>query len=77
MTVMLFLDNPKRLLLGYLAGALLVSLTVGFVIVFVIHDSSATETAQNSLSPSMDFALGAIFLLVAYVITVSVTARIQ
>jgi Sap-like sulfolipid-1-addressing protein len=68
-TVMLFLENPKRLLLGYLAGALLVSLTVGFLIVFVIHDSSATETAQNSLSPSMDVALGAIFLLVAYVVS--------
>ncbi len=67
-TVMLFLDNPKRLLLGYLAGALLVSLTVGFVIVFVVHDSGATETAQSSLSPSMDIALGAIFLLVAYVL---------
>jgi hypothetical protein len=67
-TVMLFLENPKRLLLGYLAGALLVSLTIGFVIVFVVHDSGATETAQSSLSPSMDVALGAIFLLVAYVL---------
>jgi len=67
-TVMLFLENPKRLLLGYLAGALLVSLTIGFVIVFVVHDSGATETTQNSLSPSMDIALGAIFLLVAYVL---------
>jgi Sap, sulfolipid-1-addressing protein len=67
-TVMLFLENPKRLLLGYLAGALLVSLTIGFVIVFVMHDSGATESAQNSLSPSMDIALGAIFLLVAYVL---------
>jgi len=67
-TVMLFLENPKRLLLGYLAGALLVSLAIGFVIVFVVHDSGATETAQNSLSPSMDIALGAIFLLVAYVL---------
>jgi hypothetical protein len=67
-TVMLFTENPKRLLLGYLAGALLVSLTIGFVIVFVVHDSAATETAQNSLSPSMDIALGAIFLLVAYVL---------
>jgi hypothetical protein len=67
-TVMLFLENPKRLLLGYLAGALLVSLTIGFVIVFVVHDSGATETAQSSLSPSMDIALGAIFLLVAYVL---------
>lgn len=67
-TVMLFLEDPKRLLLGYLTGALLVSLTIGFVIVFVVHDSGATETAQNSLSPSMDIALGMILLLVSYVL---------
>jgi hypothetical protein len=67
-TVMLFLPNPKRLLLGYLAGAILVSLTIGFVIVFVVHDSSATSTAQNSVSPSMDVAIGLVFLIVAYVL---------
>ena len=67
-TVMLFLPSPKRLLLGYLCGGLLMSLTVGFVIVFAVHDSSATSTAQNSLSPSFDIALGLIALLVAYVL---------
>jgi Sap, sulfolipid-1-addressing protein len=67
-TVMLFLPSPKRLLIGYLAGALLVSLTIGFVIVFVVHDSSATSTARNSISPSIDIALGLISLLVAYVL---------
>jgi hypothetical protein len=67
-TVMLFLPNPKRLLVGYLVGALLMSLTVGFVIVFAVHDSSATSTARNSLSPSFDIALGLIALLVAYVL---------
>lgn len=67
-TVMLFLPNPKRLLLGYLAGALLISLTVGFLIVFVIHDAAATSTSQNSISPSLDLALGLIFLLVAFVL---------
>jgi Protein of unknown function (DUF2910). len=67
-TVMLFLPSPKRLLLGYLAGALLVSLTIGFVIVFVVHDASATSTARNTVSPSIDIALGAIALLVAYVL---------
>jgi len=35
-TVMLFLPSPKRLLLGYLAGALLISLTIGFVIVYPV-----------------------------------------
>lgn len=66
-TVMLFLPSPKRLLLGYLAGALLTSLTIGFLVVFVIGDS-ATSTAENSVSPAIDIALGLILLLVAYVL---------
>jgi hypothetical protein len=67
-TVMLFLPDPKRLLLGYLAGAMLTSLTVGFLVVFVIHDASSASTTQNGVSPSIDVALGAISLLVAYVL---------
>jgi len=67
-TVMLFLPNPKRLLLGYLLGGLLVSLTIGFVIVFAVHHSGATSTSQNSISPAMDIAFGLILLVVAYVL---------
>jgi hypothetical protein len=67
-TVMLFLPSPKRLLLGYLAGALLTSLSIGFLIVFVVHDSSATSTARNAVSPSIDISFGLILLLVAYVL---------
>jgi hypothetical protein len=68
-TVMLFLPSPKRLLLGYLVGALLTSLTIGFLIVFVVHDASATSAARNTVSPSIDIAFGAILLLVAYVLS--------
>jgi hypothetical protein len=67
-TVMLFLPSPKRLLLGYLLGGLLVSLTIGFVIVFAVHHSGATSTSQNSISPVMDIALGLILLVAAYVL---------
>src|SRR5262245_49813421 len=67
-TVMLFLEKPKRLLIGYLLGGLLVSLTIGFVIVFAVHQSGATSTTQNSISPAMDIALGLILLVVAYVL---------
>ena len=67
-TVMLFLPNPKRLLVGYLLGGLLVSLTIGFVIVFAVHQSGATSTSQNSVSPAMDIAFGLILLVVAYVL---------
>lgn len=66
--VMLFLPNPKRLLFGYLLGALLTSLTIGFVLVFAVDNSSAASTAQNSLSPAMDITLGLIALLVAFVL---------
>jgi len=68
-TVMLFLPSPKRLLLGYLVGALLTSLTIGFLIVFVVHDASSASTARNTVSPSIDIAFGAILLLVAYVLS--------
>ena len=67
-TVMLFLPNPKRLLIGYLLGGLLVSLTIGFVIVFVVHHSGAASTTQNSISPAMDIAFGLILLVAAYVL---------
>ena len=68
LSVMLFLPSPKRLLLGYLAGALLVSLTIGFVVVFVVHDASSTSTARNAVSPSIDIAFGMVCLIVAYVL---------
>jgi Sap-like sulfolipid-1-addressing protein len=68
-TVMLLLDHPKRLLLGYLFGALLTSVTLGMVIVFAVDGSSgATSAAQSTLSPAMDLALGGLLLVVAYLI---------
>jgi hypothetical protein len=65
-TVMLLLDHPKRLLLGYLLGALLTSVTLGLVIVFTLDGSAST--AQHTLSPAMDLALGATLLVVAWII---------
>jgi hypothetical protein len=76
-TVMLFLPDPKRLLLGYLAGGLLTSLTIGFLVVFVVHDASSATTARNTVSPSIDIALGAISLLVAYVLRAGHDQRLK
>jgi Sap, sulfolipid-1-addressing protein len=67
-TVMLFLPSPKRMLIGFLLGGLLVSLTIGFVIVFAVHHSGATSTSQNSISPGLDIALGLLLLVAAYVL---------
>ncbi len=67
-TVMLLLPNPKRLMLGYLAGALMTSITLGLVIVFALKGSEATKTTQHTLSPAADLALGALALVIAFVI---------
>jgi hypothetical protein len=65
-TVMLLLDHPKRLLLGYLLGALMTSITLGLVIVFTLDGSA--KTAQHSLSPALDLALGGILIVVSLAI---------
>jgi hypothetical protein len=67
-TVMLFLPDPKRLLLGYLLGGLLTSLTIGFVVVFAVHDGGTESTAESGISPSIEVALGLVSLIVAYVL---------
>ncbi len=73
-TVMLLLDHPKRLLLGYLLGAMMTSLTLGMVIVFALDGSSgATSTAQSTVSPATDLTLGGLLLVVAYMIRPSRT----
>lgn len=67
-TVMLLLDNPGKLMLGYLLGAYLTSITLGLVIVFSASNSSTTSTTKNTLSPGVDIALGAIALILAWVV---------
>jgi hypothetical protein len=65
-TVMLLLDHPKRLLLGYLLGALMTSMTLGVVIVFSLNGSA--HTAEHTLSPAFDLALGGLLIALSYVI---------
>ncbi len=67
-TLMLLLPSPKRLLFGYLIGAYVTSLTLGMVIVFSLQDSGAVGTQKHTVNPAIDLALGAILLLVAFVV---------
>ena len=59
-TLMMLLPNPRRLMVGYLMGALMTSITLGLIIVFALEGSSATTTTQNTLSPGATIALGVI-----------------
>jgi hypothetical protein len=75
-TVMLVLPSPKRLLLGYLLGALMTSITLGLVIVFSLSGSSrATSTAQHTVNPVVELALGAAILVIAFVVGTGRDAR--
>jgi hypothetical protein len=65
-TVMLLLERPARLMLGYLVGALMTSITLGLIIVFSLSNSSAANTTQNTISPAVDIALGALALVLAF-----------
>jgi hypothetical protein len=68
-TVMLVLPHPERLLLGYLCGAVLTSVTIGCVIVFGVGgDSSGTSTSENTLDPIWDLVLGGLILIVCFVV---------
>ena len=67
-TVMLLLDSPSKLMLGYLLGAYITSITLGLLIVFSLSDSSASNTTENTLSPAADIVLGMLALLVAWAV---------
>ena len=76
-TVMLLLPHPKRLMLGYLLGALMTSITLGLVIVFALKGSSAVSTTKSTITPAVDVALGAIMLLVAFVLQTGRDKRVS
>jgi hypothetical protein len=67
-TVMLLMPSPKRMMLGYLLGAYATSISVGLVIVFVLHDSGAVDTGKRTISPLEDIVVGLLLLLVAFVL---------
>ena len=65
---MLLLPSPSKLMLGYLLGAYVTSITLGLVIVFSLSNSSTTNTTENTLSPAADIALGLLALVGAWVV---------
>jgi hypothetical protein len=67
-TVMLLLPHPKRLLLGYLCGAAMTSVTLGLLIVFALRHAGLTKTTQVTLGPGEDMVLGCLALAIALVL---------
>src|SRR5262245_4471773 len=74
-TVMLLLPNPKRLMLGYLAGALTNGIIVGIAIVEWLSGSGVVSDTKHTLSPAVKLALGLLALIGAWVVHAGGVAR--
>ena len=62
-TVLLTLPSPRRLLLGYLIGALAISLTCGLLLVFALSTTgSAGNASKRYVSPIIDIVFGGYIL---------------
>jgi hypothetical protein len=72
---MLLLPSPKRLMLGYLAGAYTTGIIVGLAIVGWLHNSGVVSATKHTLAPGIDIALGTIALIAAYVVWTGTLAR--
>jgi Sap-like sulfolipid-1-addressing protein len=75
-SVMLMLPNPKRLMLGYLCGALMTSITLGLLIVFSLEGSGLVSTTETTVDPALNLAVGAIMLITAFVLGTGRSARL-
>lgn len=67
-TVMMLLPAPKRLMLGYLLGSYLTSISAGLLIAFSFHSSSGVENARTTFTPAEDLVFGAIAVIVGLVL---------
>jgi hypothetical protein len=67
-TVMLLLPRPGRLMLGYWLGAMLMSFTLGLVIVYALEDSGVVNTTRSTVSPVANFVLAVIMFVLAAVL---------
>jgi hypothetical protein len=67
-TLMLTVPKPQRLLSGYLVGAMVTSITCGLILVSTLHGSGASDTAKHTVDPVLNVGLGAVILLVAFIV---------
>jgi cytochrome c biogenesis protein CcdA len=67
-TIMMLLPEPRKLITGYLLGAYLTSIGLGMAIVFSLHNTAGVESSKKTLSPIEDLVLGAILVIVGWVV---------
>ncbi len=62
------LERPIRILVAFLAGAFLTTVTIGIVIVFVLQGSSLTSSSRSTFRPAVYVTGGLLALAAAYAV---------
>jgi Sap, sulfolipid-1-addressing protein len=75
--VMILLPNPKRLMLGYLAGGYTISLAASLAILFSLHGSGIAITSGHLLGPGEYIGVGVAALAVAFVLATGLEGPLQ
>jgi hypothetical protein len=60
--------HPILLLVSFLAGGLLTTMTIGLLVIYALQDSSLTGRSQSTFDPWIEIAAGALALLAATVL---------
>jgi len=60
--------HPARLLASFLAAALLMTVTVGLVVIYALQDTALVTTSRDSFDPAVQIAVGSIAIVVALVL---------
>jgi hypothetical protein len=60
--------NPRRLLLGFLCGALTTSLAIGCAIVFGLTSSNAVGGSDHTVGPGVNFVVAGLMLLLLWIL---------
>jgi hypothetical protein len=68
-TLMLLLEKPSRLMLGYLLGAYVTSIGLGLLIVGTLSESGFAESSEKTVAPATDLVLGGLLLIVAWALS--------
>jgi threonine/homoserine/homoserine lactone efflux protein len=68
-SLLLLRDRPAGMMVGFLAGGLTVSVSLGIAIVLAFNSlHPSAKTTQHTLNPAIDILLGALLLLLAAVL---------
>ncbi len=76
-TVMLLAAEPRRLMFGYLLGAMVTSIGLGLAIVYLLEGSDFVETAEKTINPAISIALGLLALALAALLASGADARLR